>query len=120
VERGADPRREDGRTKAPEVARRPAFPDPPGYETERHILAGLSGAQRAGELRTGARLVHLPEAPYFRYTREHLPPPARTGEMVSERPVRDEFGRVVARRVVWEQPDGEVERSQPRLASGEA
>ncbi len=78
------------------------IPDPPGYGLQREILAGLSEAQRRWERETGARLVG------FRYTRDHLPPPsfARTGETVSEKPVRDQAGRVVARRLIREHPDG--------------
>ena len=92
------------------------IPDPPpGYETQRRLLAGLSEAQQRWQQETGARLLEvLPGPPYFRYSRDHLPRPVRTGETVSERPVRDESGRVVARIVSRLLPDGEIiERSYP-------
>ena len=84
------------------------IPDPPGYETQRRILAELSEAQRRWRRETGARLEVLPGPPYFRYSRDHLPRPERTGETVSERPVRDESGRAVARIVSRLLPDGEI------------
>jgi len=90
------------------------IPDPPGYKTQRRVMAGLSEAQRRWERETGARLEHSPRAPYFHYSRDHLPKPARTGETVSERPIRDQSGRVVARIVSRLLPDGElIERSYP-------
>jgi hypothetical protein len=90
------------------------IPDPPGYETQRRILAGLSEAQKRWQQETGARLEVLPGPPYFRYSRDHLPRPVRTGETVSERPVRDESGRVVARIVSRLLPDGEIiEKAYP-------
>lgn len=87
---------------APE--RRPG--DPVGYETQRRILAGLSAAGRRWQLETGARLEVLNEAPYFHYSRGHLPKVPRTGETISEKPIRNEAGRVVARRLIRECPDG--------------
>jgi hypothetical protein len=85
---------------------RRAFPDPPGYETQRRILAGLSVAQREWELSTGARLECLPTAPYFRYSREQVPKPPRTGETVSEKPIRDGDERVVGWLLIRDLPDG--------------
>ena len=70
------------------------------------ILEGLSAAQKRWQEETGARLEVLPGPPYFRYSREHLPRPERTGETVSERPVRDGAGRVVGRVLIREYPDG--------------
>jgi len=90
------------------------IPDPPGYETQRRILAGLSEAQQRWRRETEARLEVLPGPPYFRYSRDHLPRPERTGETVSERPIRDESGRVVARIVSRLLPDGEIiEKAYP-------
>jgi hypothetical protein len=94
-----------GVDRAPNLAR-PG--DPPGYEIQREALAALSEAQRRWREETGARLEVLPGPPYFRYSREHIPRPERTGETVRERPVRDEAGRVVARRLIRERPDGTV------------
>jgi hypothetical protein len=71
-------------------------------ERQERALAGLSKAQQRWRLETGARLVGL------EYTRDHLPPPARTGETVSEKPVCDEGnpGLVVGRLLIREYPDG--------------
>lgn len=99
----------------PESFRRPG--DPPAYEIQRRIMAGLDAAQERWCRETGARLEVLWRPPPasrpgaagrfdFRYTREHLPPPVRTGETVRERPVRDGAGRVVARVLIREHPDG--------------
>jgi len=92
----------------PHEPTRKKIPDPPGYETQRRILAGLLEAQQRWRRETGARLEALPGPPYFRYSRDHLPRPERTGETVSERPVRDESGRAVARIVSRLLPDGEI------------
>ncbi len=88
----------------PESFKRPG--DPPGYEVQHRIMAGLDAAQERWVRETGARLEALPGPPYFRYSREHLPRPERTGETVRERPIRGAGGRVVGRVLVREYPDG--------------
>ena len=87
----------------PESFKRPG--DPPGYEIQRRIMAGLDAAQERWVQETGARLETLPGPPYLRYSREHMPRPERTGETVRERPVRA-GGRVVGRVLIREYPDG--------------
>src|SRR5215203_5683369 len=55
------------------------IPDPPGYVTQRRLLAGLSEAQQRWQQETGARLEVLPGPPYFRYSRSTYPYPLGPG-----------------------------------------